>query len=311
MADKRAEKEKGRVVLDVAYEERDQAKAAGARWDPEKQVWYVAAGGDLGKVEQWVASPERVAELEVAGEKRRAEKAGRLMLDVPYAERDRAKAAGARWDGATWYLPAGASAAGVGEWIPTRERLAELTQAATDKRALAKPCPALNERGVRPETHNAEAFRGAWKPAGREVRWAQPADTGELWVSARPEVLRRVMVVERPLDAMSYHQLDPREDTIYVALRPGVTELAADARGYLRHLVEGERLAVVAGFSNTASGAALKRQLRDVVEAVGLAVEARAPTHGNTWNDTLQLRERDYIREIAARVVARGLELER
>lgn len=311
MSDERAERKKGRVVLDVAYEERERAKAAGARWDPDKQVWYVGAGGDLAKVQEWVATPERAAELEAAGEKRRVEKVGRVVLDVPYKERDRAKAAGARWDGAAWYLPAGASAASVQEWIPTPERLTELTKAANDRRALAKPCAALNERGVRPETHNAEPFREAWKASGRELRYVQPSDTGELWVSARPDPLRRVVVAERPIDAMSYHQLEPRDDTMYVALRPGVTALAADARGYLRHLVEGGRLSVVAAFSNTAEGSALKRQLRDVVEAVGLEVEPRAPTHGKTWNDTLQLRERDYIREVAARVVARSLELER
>jgi len=39
----------GRIWLDVAYEDKDDAKAHGARWDPEARLWYNAGGSDYNR----------------------------------------------------------------------------------------------------------------------------------------------------------------------------------------------------------------------------------------------------------------------
>lgn len=45
---------------------------------------------------------------------------GAVPIDVAYAEKDRAKAQGARWDTGlkSWYVPAGVDLEGFGEWLP-------------------------------------------------------------------------------------------------------------------------------------------------------------------------------------------------
>jgi antirestriction protein ArdC/phage/plasmid primase-like uncharacterized protein len=48
------------VWLSVSYAEKNQAKAAGARWDREAKSWYAPAGTDLGPLARW--RPERVRE---------------------------------------------------------------------------------------------------------------------------------------------------------------------------------------------------------------------------------------------------------
>ena len=42
-----------RTYLAVPYEERDQAKAIGARWDAVKKAWYVGLGVELEKIAKW------------------------------------------------------------------------------------------------------------------------------------------------------------------------------------------------------------------------------------------------------------------
>ncbi|MEV5508564.1 DUF5710 domain-containing protein [Streptomyces orinoci] len=46
-----------RIWLDVPYAEKDQAKAAGARWDPAAKRWYAPRTG-LTALQQWAAAPD-------------------------------------------------------------------------------------------------------------------------------------------------------------------------------------------------------------------------------------------------------------
>lgn len=48
-----------RVDLKVPFAEKDAAKAAGARWDVNRKVWYVIDPPDLNKFARWV--PEMAA----------------------------------------------------------------------------------------------------------------------------------------------------------------------------------------------------------------------------------------------------------
>ena len=46
-----------RIWLDVPYSEKDQAKAAGARWDPDAKRWY-ALRPDMQALQPWAALPD-------------------------------------------------------------------------------------------------------------------------------------------------------------------------------------------------------------------------------------------------------------
>jgi hypothetical protein len=49
-----------RVYLDVPFADKDQAKAAGARWDPSAKRWYdpAAVGQPRPELQEWAALPE-------------------------------------------------------------------------------------------------------------------------------------------------------------------------------------------------------------------------------------------------------------
>jgi hypothetical protein len=48
-----------RVDLAVPYEEKDDAKSRGARWDPARRVWYVENREDLTPFARWFKAPHR------------------------------------------------------------------------------------------------------------------------------------------------------------------------------------------------------------------------------------------------------------
>ena len=78
-------------------------------------------------VEAAVAGGLKVTFKDEALERARLEavRAGRVYLDVPLAQKDRAKAAGARWDAEEkrWYVPeARKTAPAIQEWLPTAKR---------------------------------------------------------------------------------------------------------------------------------------------------------------------------------------------
>jgi len=50
------------MLLDVPFDEKDQAKAAGAKWDPKRGSWFVPEGIDPSAFTRWLPR-----ELEVAG----------------------------------------------------------------------------------------------------------------------------------------------------------------------------------------------------------------------------------------------------
>lgn len=43
-----------KTYLAVPFKEKDQARAAGAKWDTERKAWYAPAGADLGALSKWV-----------------------------------------------------------------------------------------------------------------------------------------------------------------------------------------------------------------------------------------------------------------
>lgn len=46
------------LLLNVPYSEKDEAKALGARWNPEKKKWYVPDGVDATLFSRWTESPK-------------------------------------------------------------------------------------------------------------------------------------------------------------------------------------------------------------------------------------------------------------
>ncbi|MBK1718143.1 strawberry notch C-terminal domain-containing protein [Thiocystis violacea] len=97
-----------RIYIDVAYREKDAAKALGAKWDRGQRSWYIPSGVDAEPFARWSRTvPMPSPGPAIAQPPRHSAPAGadRLYLAVPYAQRGDAKAAGCRWDTAarSWY----------------------------------------------------------------------------------------------------------------------------------------------------------------------------------------------------------------
>jgi hypothetical protein len=43
-----------RINLKVPFDQKDQAKAVGAKWDAKIKRWYIDADVDMGKYRQWL-----------------------------------------------------------------------------------------------------------------------------------------------------------------------------------------------------------------------------------------------------------------
>ncbi len=132
-----------RDYLDVPREEKDEAKALGAKWDKYQKAWYVEKGTDLEPFAKWnkldltvrnvsktaeqtpkeqavsqTAEPKQEqTEKEVSAEQNPAQ--DKTFIAVPYDERKDAKALGAKWDAEnkSWYVEKGADLNTFKEWL--------------------------------------------------------------------------------------------------------------------------------------------------------------------------------------------------
>lgn len=201
--------------------------------------------------------------------------------------------------------------------------------------------PVLAAQGLRPETLSAPAFRGRWRDdgkgtvsfahehhhqaAGAELQTLKGSTAPDKSVAARglwegcapaPQALRRIVVTERALDALSFHQLRGDSHTHYISVGGTLTSSQQAALGkVLQHFAAqapagGPPLTVVSAFSNSREGVALSRELQNLVPPA-LAFERSAPPHGRDWNATVQAKERDYIRSQGIKLEGRGRELGR
>jgi antirestriction protein ArdC/phage/plasmid primase-like uncharacterized protein len=105
-----------KTYLAVAYSERNEAKALGAKWDKDEKSWYIPAGEDASKFEKWLHKPTPQEEKLPTPVKAAAEK---TFLAVPYLERFEAKKLGARWDGdkKSWYVQPGDDLQKFEKWL--------------------------------------------------------------------------------------------------------------------------------------------------------------------------------------------------
>ena len=132
-----------RDYLDVPREEKDEAKALGAKWDKYQKAWYVEKGTDLEPFAKWnkldltvrnvsktaeqtpkeqavsqTAEPKQEqTEKEVSAEQNPAQ--DKTFIAVPYDERKDAKALGAKWDkdNKSWYVEKGADLNKFKDWL--------------------------------------------------------------------------------------------------------------------------------------------------------------------------------------------------
>lgn len=147
--------------------------------------------------------------------------------------------------------------------------------------------PELEAAGLGPAAQRA--FDGWWlAEAAREVA-GQEAARGALWSLVVPASARLVVVTDRAVDGVAYHQVEGREGTVYVAVGGPLDDARKAA---VRDLLEavargprdaGQRTMVVAAFENSRAGTEMARELRALVPA-GMAWDRHTPNRGR-WAD--------------------------
>ncbi len=97
--------------IKVPFQDKDKVKEAGGRWDKEMKSWYIPDDADKDKFKKW----EKHDPLSNLSDPN----ATRIYLTVPFAEKDEAKSAGARWDGdkKQWYFLSDKDSAPFSKWV--------------------------------------------------------------------------------------------------------------------------------------------------------------------------------------------------
>jgi antirestriction protein ArdC/phage/plasmid primase-like uncharacterized protein len=118
---------RAKTFLAVPFQQHEQAKALGARWDRHHRSWYVPAHLEAASFAKWMPTANSTeADLPRPTDAIQAPTQGpvpvaeRVYLAVPYAERALARVAGAVWDkGAkSWYAGPNADLQRLAQWQP-------------------------------------------------------------------------------------------------------------------------------------------------------------------------------------------------
>jgi hypothetical protein len=111
----------------------------------------------------------------------------------------------------------------------------------------------------------------------------------QLWHSAYARTDQRVVLVERPVDAISYSQRHRDPHACYLAVGSQLTaERQREVGALLSQMPKG--MSVVAAFGRDQSGRQLVEQVRSV--APGVQMKRAEPQFGSTWSNQMQLEAR-------------------
>lgn len=83
----------GRYYIECPYEEKEEAKALGAKWDKNAKKWYYTNPYDGVKFQKWIKPPKKEEPEE------------KFYITCHYGDRHKVKKLGAKWDNLSkrWY----------------------------------------------------------------------------------------------------------------------------------------------------------------------------------------------------------------
>ena len=72
------------INLKVPFNEKDQAKSLGARWNAEAKLWYVPQGVDATPFEKWLSSAPNLAPTQAIAKPAAQANAGSIVRNEPF-----------------------------------------------------------------------------------------------------------------------------------------------------------------------------------------------------------------------------------
>lgn len=112
--------------LNVPFEEKDEVKALGGRYDSEKKKWYVPTGRDTTSFRKWMT----------------------FYLNVPYQDKDTAKSLGAMWDkeAKKWSIRGGQDFTPFQKWMEAKEEAKEEVKEEMKEELKIPPVPEVKQK---------------------------------------------------------------------------------------------------------------------------------------------------------------------
>lgn len=110
-----------RIYLNCPFDEKDECKSLGGRWDNDTRKWYITAEMNAEPFAQWMSDGDgdgdeqaKAPDAETA-----ADDGERIYLNCPFDDKEECKALGGRWDGDAkkWYVPTGKDTAPFAKWL--------------------------------------------------------------------------------------------------------------------------------------------------------------------------------------------------
>jgi len=172
----------------------------------------------------------------------------------------------------------------------------------------------LVSRGLLPATLSDDRFRGTFRVEARGNTIFPHLDGGQVvgfeikapsftgfspggrktcWVSVARPTDQRLVVVEAPIDAMSYHQLHPDEKTRYLSTGGAIGTAQLDA---IRRQIEALPKSGIVVLATDADDAGDKLAQQIAAIAGGTRCRRARPPEGKDWNDCLRSRDRQSAR---------------
>ena len=105
-----------RIYLNCPFDEKDECKSLGGKWDSDEKKWYITDDMDREPFAQWFEILDAVLEDNESGAVTSTEK---TYLNCTFDDKDECKALGGKWDGdeKKWYVPAGQDTSPFKKWM--------------------------------------------------------------------------------------------------------------------------------------------------------------------------------------------------
>ena len=106
-----------KIYLNCPFDDKDECKSLGGRWDGDARKWYITDAMASEPFAKWMDGAEPSAE--VSKPEADQEDGARVYLNCPFDDKDACKALGGRWDGDAkkWYVPAGKDTERFAKWM--------------------------------------------------------------------------------------------------------------------------------------------------------------------------------------------------
>lgn len=143
--------------IDVLFQDKDEVKNLGAKWDKDAKRWYIPDGVDEGRFTKWLSGSSAVqvpkatsfVKAPVGGFESSTDK---VYLNVPIAEKEEAKGLGAKWDkdAKKWYIGDNIDGSRFSKWMSGGASRPSIPKAAAFSKAAPSSAGGFEESNANP-----------------------------------------------------------------------------------------------------------------------------------------------------------------